>query len=118
MSTAFMPMHAQTYIDGSLEVNTEKSASYVMPLPEDFKALLALNLLKDFVVALPISLLHNRPPLQEALGPIILMATSACAWAMKGTLNVGRPLGDATSGAVHLDIVILGREGILSHYSH
>jgi hypothetical protein len=98
MSTAFTPMPAHTRVDGSLELDTEKSVSDIPPPPEDFRALLALNLLRAFKVALPITLLHNRPPFQEALGLIILMAASACAGGTKVTLRVGRGLGTQPLG--------------------
>jgi hypothetical protein len=72
-----MTMHAHTHFDSSLELDTEKSVSYVTPFPGDFRTLLALNLLREFTVALPITLLHNGSPLQAAIGLIILMTASA-----------------------------------------
>jgi hypothetical protein len=57
MSTAAMPIHVHTRIDGSLGLDTKESVSYVTPLPEDFRALLALNLLTAFAAAFPITFL-------------------------------------------------------------
>jgi hypothetical protein len=87
-------------------------------LPEDFHALLALNPLRAFAVALPVALLYNRFPSWEAPGAIILMATMVVLGSFKSRLERWQGPSDVSPGIIHVDIAFPGRDGFPSHDSH